>query len=53
MLHFAVSLGDAVDHLARLRPDRAARALLTRENLRSARAVYDHSRILAKMAALG
>jgi MoaA/NifB/PqqE/SkfB family radical SAM enzyme len=53
MLHFAVSLGDALDHLARLRPDRAARALLTRENFRSAKAVYDHSRILARLAVLG
>jgi MoaA/NifB/PqqE/SkfB family radical SAM enzyme len=53
MLHFAVSLGDACDHLAGLRLGRAARALMTRENLRSAKAVYDHSRILARLAALG
>jgi MoaA/NifB/PqqE/SkfB family radical SAM enzyme len=53
MLHFAVSLGDALDHLGRFRPDKAAAALLTRENLRSAKAVYDHSRILRRLAALG
>ena len=53
MLHFAVSLGDAFDHLARGRVDKAAGALFTRANLRSARAVADHGRVLARMAALG
>ena len=53
MLHFAVSLGDAFDHLARGRVDKAAGALFTRANLRSARAVADHGRVLARMATLG
>ena len=53
MLHFAVSLGDAFDHLARGRVDKAAGALFTRANLRSAKAVADHGRVLARMAKLG
>jgi MoaA/NifB/PqqE/SkfB family radical SAM enzyme len=53
MLHFAVSLGDALDHLGRGRVDKAADALFTRQNFRSAKAVLDHSRILARLGALG
>ena len=53
MLHFAVSIGDALNNLGRGRVGKAAADLFTRANLKSVGAVWSHRRILARQAALG
>jgi MoaA/NifB/PqqE/SkfB family radical SAM enzyme len=53
MLHFAVSLGDAVDRLGEGRMIAAIRALADRRNLTSLAAVADNFKVLDRLAGLG
>jgi hypothetical protein len=53
MLHFAVSLGDALDELGEGRVLAALRLLADRRNLSSLGAVIENSGILSRLARLG
>jgi MoaA/NifB/PqqE/SkfB family radical SAM enzyme len=53
MLHFAVSLGDAIDRLGEGRVIAALKTLATRRNLSSMGAVLGNARVLSKLARLG
>lgn len=53
MLHFTVSIGDAIDHLENGRFLGAVRALLDARNLSSLGAVFANGRVLSKLAKLG
>jgi MoaA/NifB/PqqE/SkfB family radical SAM enzyme len=50
LLHFAVSIGDAIAHLARAELGDAARALATDSNWRSVKALIGGSRTLSRLA---
>jgi hypothetical protein len=53
MLHFAVSLGDALDELGEGRVLAALRLLADKRNLSSLGAVIENSGILSRLARLG
>lgn len=53
MLHFSVSIGDAIDHLAEGRFLSALRTLMDRRNLSSLGAILANGRVLSKLAKLG
>jgi MoaA/NifB/PqqE/SkfB family radical SAM enzyme len=53
MLHFAVSIGDAVDHLRDGRLLAALKTLADRRNIRSLGAIAANARILSRLAHLG
>ena len=53
MLHFAVSLGDALDHVAAGRLIKAVQTLTTRSNLTSLGAVLENGRVLSHLAKVG
>lgn len=53
MLHFAVSLGDAMDHLSDGRVLAAIRTLADRRNLTSLGAVLENAHVLPSLARLG
>ena len=53
MLHFAVSLGDALDHLSEGRVLTAIQTLADRRNLTSLGAVVENSHVLPSLARLG
>ena len=53
MLHFAVSLGDALDGLGEGRITAALKALADRRNLTSLAAVAANFKVLDKLAGLG
>jgi hypothetical protein len=53
MLHFAVSVGDAMEHCAAGRFVAAAKALATRSNLISLGAVLENGPVLSHLAKLG
>ena len=53
MLHFAVSLGDAMDHLGEGRVIAALKTLATRRNLSSMGAVLGNARVFSRLAKLG
>jgi MoaA/NifB/PqqE/SkfB family radical SAM enzyme len=53
MLHFAVSLGDAIDRLAKGQVLGALKVLADRRNLSSLGAVAANARVLSKLAKLG
>jgi MoaA/NifB/PqqE/SkfB family radical SAM enzyme len=53
MLHFAVSLGDALDHLSEGRVLAAIEALADRRNLTSLGAVLENANVLPSLARLG
>jgi hypothetical protein len=53
MLHFAVSLGDAIDQLAEGRVLTALKALVTARNLESLGAVLENVPVLSRLAELG
>jgi MoaA/NifB/PqqE/SkfB family radical SAM enzyme len=53
MLHFAVSLGDAIDELQEGRLIAALRALVSRKNVSSMGAVLGNVRVLSRLAKLG
>jgi len=53
MLHFAVSLGDALDHVRNGQLEAALRVLADRRNLQSLGAVAANSSVLSRLAKLG
>jgi len=53
MLHFVVSLGDAIDRLGEGRVLAALKALANSRNLRSLGAVAVNQRVLARLAKIG
>jgi hypothetical protein len=53
MLHFAVSLGDAIDQLAEGRVLTALKALAAGRNLESLGAVLENAPVLSRLAKLG
>jgi len=53
MLHFAVSLGDALDQLAEGRLISALQTLFTRSNFVSLGSVLENSRVLSHLAKVG
>jgi hypothetical protein len=53
MLHFAVSLGDAVDHLRAGRFRSATQVLMDRRNFVSLAAVLENAHVLTSLARLG
>ena len=53
MLHFAVSLGDALDHLHEGRVRAATKALMDRRNFVSLGAVLENAHVLTRLARLG
>ncbi|HET7439686.1 MAG TPA: hypothetical protein VFJ47_00165, partial [Terriglobales bacterium] len=53
MLHFAVSLGDAMDHLAHGHLIAALKKLATSRNFSSMGAVLGNARVFSKLARLG
>lgn len=53
MLHFTVSIADAIDHLAEGRFLGAIRVLMDSRNLSSLGAVFANARVLSKLAKLG
>jgi hypothetical protein len=53
MLHFAVSLGDTLDHLRNGRVHDAAKTLLDRRNFVSLGAVSENAHVLTRLARLG
>jgi MoaA/NifB/PqqE/SkfB family radical SAM enzyme len=53
MLHFAVSLGDTVDHLRKGRLLAAAKTLVDRRNFISLSAVVENAHVLRRLARLG
>jgi hypothetical protein len=53
MLHFSVSIGDALDHLEAGRFLGAVRTLIDGRNLSSLGAVFANGRVLSKLAKLG
>jgi MoaA/NifB/PqqE/SkfB family radical SAM enzyme len=53
MLHFAVSLGDAADHLSEGRVIAALRALANRSNLVSLGAIASNAQVLSRLAKVG
>ena len=53
MLHFAVSLGDAMDRLEEGRVIAAIKALVTGRNLSSLGAIFGNARVLSHLAKLG
>jgi MoaA/NifB/PqqE/SkfB family radical SAM enzyme len=53
MLHFAVSLGDAMDDLDSARVFAALKKLATRKNLTSVRAIAENANVLSHLAVLG
>ena len=53
MLHFAVSLGDALDHLGQGRVLSALKALGTRRNLTSMHAIASNAEVLSHLAKTG
>lgn len=53
MLHFSVSIGDAIDHLAEGRFLSALRTLMDRRNLSSLGTIVANGRVLSELARLG
>jgi hypothetical protein len=53
MLHFAVSLGDTLDHLRAGRVGAAAKTLLDRRNFVSLGAVLENAHVRTRLARLG
>lgn len=53
MLHFAVSLGDAMDHLGKGRPIAALKTLADKRNLESLGAVAGNVGVISKLARVG
>lgn len=53
MLHFTVSIGDAIDYLRDRRPLMALKTLLDPRNISSLGAVVENGRVLSKLAKLG
>jgi hypothetical protein len=53
MLHFAVSLGDAIDRLGEGHVLAALRTLATERNLTSIRAIVENAGVLSELAKLG
>ena len=53
MLHFAVSVGDALDHLGKGRVRAAAKTVLNRSNFVSLGAVLENAHVLTRLARLG
>jgi hypothetical protein len=53
MLHFAVSLGDATDHLAKGRFLAALKTLAKRSNLVSLGAVLENAPVISNLAKVG
>jgi hypothetical protein len=53
MLHFAVSLGDAIDHVKERRVLAALKVLWDRRNASSLGAVADNAHMLSRLARLG
>jgi MoaA/NifB/PqqE/SkfB family radical SAM enzyme len=53
MLHFAVSLGDTLDHLRAGRISAATKTLLDRRNVASLGAVLENAHVLTRLARLG
>jgi hypothetical protein len=53
MLHFAVSLGDAMDYAGQGRVIEALKTFVTRQNLTSMGAVLGNVRVLSRLAKLG
>jgi MoaA/NifB/PqqE/SkfB family radical SAM enzyme len=53
MLHFAVSLGDTLDHLRKGRVRAATKTLLDRRNFVSLGAVLENAHVLTRLARLG
>jgi hypothetical protein len=53
MLHFAVSLGDTLDHLRQGRLRAATKTLLDRRNFVSLSAVLENAHVLTRLARLG
>jgi hypothetical protein len=53
MLHFAVSLGDTLDHLRNGRVRAATKALMDRRNFVSLGAVLENAHVLTRLARLG
>ncbi len=53
MLHFAVSLGDTLDHLRAGRVRAATKTLMDKRNFISLRAVIENAHVLSRLARLG
>jgi hypothetical protein len=53
MLHFAVSLGDAVDHIKKGQVLSALKTLADERNLSSLGAVAENAQVLSKLAKRG
>jgi len=53
MLHFAVSLGDAIDDMRSMRVFAALKKLASRQNATSMRAVLENADVLSHLAILG
>jgi MoaA/NifB/PqqE/SkfB family radical SAM enzyme len=53
MLHFAVSLGDTLDHLRAGRVRAATKTLMDKRNFISLRAVMENAHVLSRLARLG
>jgi hypothetical protein len=53
MLHFAVSLGDAIDRLGEGRALAALKTLATGRNVSSIRAIVENAGVLSALAKLG
>ena len=53
MLHFAVSLGDTLDHLRNGRLRAATKTLMDRRNFVSLGAVLENAHVLTRLARLG
>ena len=53
MLHFAVSIGDSLDHLKGARPFAALKTMTDKRNLTSLNAIGENAQVLSRLARLG